>query len=79
MRKLAVMLLGASIAIVGCGSSSSGPSEEQLHKQLGSGPPSLEGMAKKHPGGARQDEKMKAAGIDPAKASAAGGPPAGGN
>jgi|GEM_PF-2107930 len=79
MRRLALLLAGASIALAGCSSGGGQPDEAKLHKELGAGPPSLEGMAKKHPGGARQEEKMKAAGINPGAASAAGGPPAGGN
>ncbi len=63
MRKLACLLIGvASVFVIGC-SKNADPDEAQIHKML-DGPPSLEGMAKKHPVGARQAEKQK------------GGPPA---
>ncbi len=79
MRKLALLVVVASVAIVGCSSGGGQPDEAKLHKQLGGGAPSLEGMAKNHPGGARQSEKMKAAGMNPGAAQAAGAPAAGSN
>jgi hypothetical protein len=49
------MAAAALAALAGCGSGDSNtPSEAQLHKELGSGPPSLAGMGKKHPGAANK-------------------------
>ncbi len=61
MKKLNALVLGlgAIAVLVGC---SNGPTTDEAKvRKLLDGPPSLEGMAKKHPTGARENEKNKMA------------------